>query len=702
MPDSNQSEAAPVKSIARSSLPRDNMTTFSRRVYTSAWLLLAFLAATTPLQAQFGTMWTFEKPPLEYWQKQYGFKPDQSWLDHARLSVLRWPGCTASFVSDKGLILTNHHCARSCAAAVAPADSDYMTTGFVASTSAEEKKCPSLFLDQLVGIEDITDRIKDGQIIREQCEKDGSVCQIVSFYRGGRYSLYRYRRFKDIRFVFMPEEQVAFYGGDADNFTYPHYALDIAVLRAYENDQPYKPEHFLHWSADGAGDGETVFAVGTPGATNRLTSAGQLEYFRDVIYPGSVIQSARRISVFKTLSARGEAEQRKYNNQLFGAMNGFKSGTRYLAGLQNERYMANSRAFDKQVQARVASRPELQEKYGNAWPLIAAAADSARAIEVHQRYYSFTATDHAWTASQIVRIAVQSQLPDSLRLSPYRQSAVPGLVKLMDEPVDTAYERVNTIAWFAEMQRELPANDPLLRSILRGRTPEQAATRMLAQSHLDEPAFRKSLLDGGIDAVRRSTDPFVIVARDANESFTPLAEAMSRYADVINTNAARVAQAIYAVYGDSLPPDATGTLRISDGIVAGYPYNGTIAPFKTSFYGLYARNAEFDNKGDFALPQRWLDARPRVDLSTPLNFVATTDIIGGNSGSPIINTKGEIVGLVFDNNIEGASNRSHFYPDVMRTVAVHARAIPEALRKVFKAPRIADELEALGTKELRR
>lgn len=662
----------------------------------------AYLPAS--FRPEFGTMWTFEKPPLEYWQARYGFKPDQAWLDHARLSVLRWPGCSASFVSENGLILTNHHCARSCAAAVAPADTDYVTTGFAASQHVDERKCPGLFLDQLVGTEDLTARIAaaraDGRAIgaeldtiRAHCTRDGSVCQIVGLYQGGRYSLYRYHRFNDVRLVFVPEEQVAFYGGHADNFTYPRYAIDVALLRAYENDRPHRPEQFLRWSVTGPVEGDVVFVVGTPGVTGRLNSVAQMEYARDVIYPTTFLSYRRQISVLETLSARSEAERRQYSNRLFGAKNGFKSATRYLAGLQNERYMATRRAFEKELQAAVLSRPDLATKYGNAWRAIAAAADSARAIELHHRYYGFTATDHAWMASQIVRIAVQSQLPDSLRLSPYRSASVGDIRRLLDRPGDTAYERLNTIAWFAEMQSELPAHDPLLQAILAGRTAERATTEMLAQSRLADASFRKALLDGGLRAVQQSTDPFVVIARASNDRFTPLAEKLQRYYDVMSANSAKVAQSVHAVYGDAIPPDATATLRISDGVVAGYPYNGTIAPYKTTFYGLFARNAEFDNQGDFALPQRWLEARSRVDMSTPLDFVTTNDIIGGNSGSPVINTKGEVVGVIFDNNIEGASNRFFFSSDVMRAVAVHSSAILETIRNVFNAPQLADELE---------
>ena len=655
------------------------------------------------LTTGFGTMWTFEAPPLEYWKSRYGFAPDQTWLDHARLAMLRLPGCSGSFVSESGLILTNHHCARSCAAAVSPTDTDYIQTGFVANAVTEERKCPGLFVDQLVGIEDVSARIaaakarnQPGRMeiaaMREQCTKAGFICQVTALFQGGRYSLYRYRRFSDLRLVFVPEEQVAYYGGDSDNFTYPRYGIDVALLRAYENDQPYHPDHFLQWSVTGPIEGEAVFVVGNPGASGRLNTVAQMEYFRDVLYPTSLLQYKRQIFVLETLAARGAAERRTYGSRLFGAQNGFKSATGYLAGLHNERDMATKRAFETDLRGRVRARPELVARYGNPWRSILAAQDSARAISLQHRYYGFTATDHAWKASQIVRIVVQRQLPDTMRLAPYREANIAELERQLDQPIDTAYERLNTIAWFQEMQRELPANDPLLKAVFAGRTPEQAATQMLTQTRLDYTDFRNALLAGGVAAVQRSTDPFIVVARAINTRFTPLTERMQRYNETVAANAELATQAIYAIYGDALPPDATSSPRISDGVVAGYPYNGTMAPYKTSFYGLFARNVEFDGKGDFALPQRWLQAKPRIEGSTPLDFVTTNDIIGGNSGSPVINGKGEFVGVIFDNNIEGSSNRFFFADDVMRAVAVHARAIVETIRNVFGAARLADEL----------
>ncbi|HUP88128.1 MAG TPA: S46 family peptidase [Longimicrobiales bacterium] len=696
----------------------------ARLVYTAILLLALFgtkaqaqLTSKANLPAgyrpEFGTMWTFENPPLDYWKTRYNWTPDQAWLDHARLSSIRLPGCSASFVSENGLVMTNHHCARSCTAAVAPADTDYMKTGFVAPNVADEKKCPGLFVDQLVGIEDVTSRIqgkvtasnsakrveqRDAEIaaIQRDCSTGGLTCQVTGLYQGGIYSLYKYRRYNDLRLVFAPEEHIAFYGGDPDNFTYPRYDIDVTLLRVYENNQPSRPQHFLKWSANGAQDGELVFVIGNPGGTGRLNTVAQMEYLRDIGYPGQLATFTRQINILKELSSRSEAARRQYNNTLFGAQNSFKAITGYLGGLTNENYMKQKRTFEKDFRARIAKDPKLAAQYGSAWGAIAAAEDSLRQIAMKQRYYGFTGSTYANIASGLVRVPLQEALADSLRLPNYRGNALNSLKAQLGSPqlqIDTAFERANTAAWLRAMQSELDAKDPVLVAVLAGRTPEQAAADLIKGTQLGNADFRKTLISGGTAAIQQSTDPYIVLARGINTRYMPVATKVNRLNSVISANAEKIGQAVYAAYGKALPPDATFTLRISDGIVAGYPYNGTIAPYKTSFYGLFARNAEFDNKGDFELPARWLARRSQMDLSTPLDFVTTNDIIGGNSGSPVINRNGEVVGLTFDGNIESVSNRFFFSDEVMRAVHVHSRAIPETIRNVFGAPRLADELE---------
>ena len=695
-----------------------------RRILVCAAALLVFASAgraqtvskanlPASYRPEFGTMWTFDAPPLEYWKARYNFTPDQSWLDHVRLSSIRLPGCSASFVSENGLVMTNHHCARACISAVSPADTNYQRTGFVAPTMNEEKKCPGLYVDQLVGIEDVTSRIqakttastsakrveqRDAEIaaIQKDCTSGNMTCQVVGFYQGGMYSLYKYRRYSDLRIVFAPEEEISFYGGDPDNFTFPRYDVDVTLLRVYDNNAPFKPKDYLKWSANGAQDNELVFVVGNPGSTGRLLTIAQMNYLRDVSYPAQLAGLKRQIDIYHNLSTRSEAVKRQYENQLFGAENSYKAITGYLSGLTNEKIMTSKRSFEKDFRARIMKDPKLAAQYGPAFTAIERAQDSLKQIAVKQRYYPFSGSLLLNIAAIAARLPSQEALADSMRLNAYRGNSLMNLKNQLSSPqlaIDTAFERANIAAWLTAAKGELDPKDPVLVAILAGRTPEQAAADFIKSSQLGNADFRKTLITGGAATVSQSTDPLVVLARQLDKYSLPLANKVQRLNNTISANAEKVGQAIFAAYGKSLPPDATFTLRITDGVVAGYPYNGTIAPYKTSFYGMFARNAEFDDKPPFHLPKRWQDHKSALDLSTPLDFVSTNDIIGGNSGSPVINRNAEVVGLIFDGNIESLPNRFIFTDDVARSVSVHSRALPEVIRKVFEAPRLADELE---------
>ena len=661
---------------------------------------------------EFGTMWTFDSPPLEYWKARYNFTPDQAWLDKVRLASIRLPGCSSSFVSADGLIMTNHHCARSCISEVSPADTNYQTTGFVAATREQEKKCPNLYVDQLQSIEDVTSRVhakitatsparrveqRDAEIaaIQRECQQGGGLtCQVVGMYQGGVYSLYRFRRFSDLRLVFAPEEAVSFFGGDPDNFTFPRYDLDVTLLRAYENDRPLRPEHFLKWSASGAQEGELVFVTGNPGSTGRLLTVSQMEFLRDVTYPAQLAQLKRQIAILEQLSAQSPEAKRRYENTLFSAQNSLKAITGYLSGLTDDSIMARKRSFEQDFRARVNKDAKLRGQFGTAWARIDSAQQQLKRIAVQARYYPLAGSTLLNVAAQIVRLPAQEALADSARLPQYRGNAIANLRnQLLNIPVDPVVERANIAAWLMAAQQELDPKDPMLVAVLAGRTPEQAAADIVKATQLGDVAFRRPLVEGGAAAVAASNDPLIQLARRIQPIAMPIAQRQARLNYQISSEAERVGQAIFAAYGKSLPPDATFSLRISDGVVKGYPMNGTIAPYKTTFYGLYARNAEFDDKEPFHLPPRWKNARNALDLGTPLDFVSTNDIIGGNSGSPVINRNAEVVGLIFDGNIEQLPNRFIFTDEVARAVSVHSRAIPEAIRKVFNAPRLADELE---------
>lgn len=664
---------------------------------------------------EFGTMWTFDAPPLAYWKERYGFTPDQRWLDNVRLSAIRIPGCSASFVSANGLVMTNHHCARECTASSSSRDSNYIETGFAAGTQADEKKCRGMWADQLQSITDVTERVRAAvrgtsaaqqaqqrtaaiERLQRECATSAEiVCEVVTFYQGGRYSLYKYRRWNDVRLVMAPEEGIAFYGGDPDNFTYPRYCLDLTLLRVYENDRPVQPANYLRWSSAGALENDLVFVTGNPGSTGRLLTLAQMEYLRDVDYPARLAQYDRMLAIWKPLAAASAEGTRAYQNNIFSFENSKKAVTGYRSGLLDSAVMARKRAFERDFRRRINADPALRARYGTAWDEVAKAQQELTGFATALRWQSFGGGSNLLNlAGGMVRIPSQAAMPDSARLAQYRGQGLDRLRQLlMATRIDTAFERQALAATLAEWKASLPPTDPALRAALAHGSgdPARAAAALVAKTTLADTAVRRALLDGGTPAVNASRDPLIAIARLVEPVNRRLAMRAARLDAVIASNAERIGQAIYAAYGTTLPPDATFTLRISDGLVKGYPMNGTLASYKTTMFGLYARAADFDHKPPFNLPERWARGRDRLDLATPMNFVSTNDIIGGNSGSPVINRNAEVVGLIFDSNIEALPNRFIYGDDVGRSVSVSSRAIVEALRKLYSADRIANELE---------
>ncbi|MEX2280916.1 MAG: S46 family peptidase [Gemmatimonadota bacterium] len=574
----------------------------ARFVIVAAWVLWSWPAIAQQTTGQqpaagrvagyvpeFGTMWTFEAPPLDYWKTRYNFTPDAGWLDRVRLASVRLPGCSASFVSDRGLVMTNHHCARACITAVSPADTNYQAVGFTAPSQQQEKKCPGLYVDQLQSTSDVTARIRakvtaataatrveqrdaEMQAIQRECQQSPTtICQVVGMYQGGMYSLYTYRRFSDVRLVMAPEETVSFFGGDPDNFTFPRYDLDVTLLRVYENEQAHRSENFLRWSAAGATEGELVFVTGNPGSTGRLLTVAQMEYLRDVQYPA---QLARNIQMLRTLTQRSEAAKRQYENALFSAENSQKAITGYYAGLTDEKIMARKRAFERELRNRVSADARLRAEYGGAWAAIEQAETELKSLAKQARYYPVGGSTLLQFAGALVRLPGQEALHDSLRLAQYRGNALTNLKNQLSGaiPVDTMLERLNIETWLRAAQQELDPKDPLLVTLLAGRRPEQAAVDLLKATQLGDPNARSALMKGGNAAIAASKDPLIVAVRKLEPSAITVSKRVARLNSIISANAEKVGQAQFAVYGKALPPDATFTLRISDGVVKRLPH----------------------------------------------------------------------------------------------------------------------------------
>jgi len=663
-----------------------------------------------------GKMWTFDAPPLDYWAKRYDFHPSQAWLDHARLSSVRIPGCTASFVSADGLIMSNHHCARGCADAVTHPGEDFLANGFYAPTRAEERACPNFSVDQLVEITDVTSQVNGAvphgatadraatardsasEAIQNACEQatPNSHCEVITMYRGGQFKLYRFHRWTEARLVFVPETDAASFGGDPDNFTYPRHDMDMSFIRVYENGQPAHVDQYYRWSQNGSKEGDLVFVVGNPGNTSRLQTIAQLEYLRDAQYPAALTSLNSQVAVYQQLARLSPERARAAENTIFYLQNSQKAYLGYLAGLLDRQLLDRKRDWERNFRAKVNADPNLRKLYGPAWTNIALIKQQQRTLDVRSRYYGFGAFRSRLLnmAGALVRLPVETAKPDSVRLPAYREANRGNLERMLNNPapIDTTQEIALLTSYFTAMARELPATDPVRRAALAGRSPADAARAMVTSTEIGTADARKALLQGGTPAVAASHDPFIRLARVIDPLARPIIKRVNALAHQEEQNDELVARALLAVFGNTVAPDATFSLRISDGEVARYPYNGTFGQPYTTFYGLYDRTFGFAGQAPWNLAPRWLAAKDRVNLATPLNGVSTNDITGGNSGSPLINRNGEIVGLIFDGNIEQLPLDFIFLEATGRSVWVDSRGIIEALRHVYDAGTLADEL----------
>ena len=690
------------------------MTNSRPRFLTSVVAPALLLLATATLCLADEGMWTLDDFPKQVLKDGYGFEPTDSWLEHVRLSSARLGrGCSASFVSSSGLVMTNYHCVTQCIEELSTAESNLSRDGFQAATPQEERACSRVEVNQLLSTKDVTAAVQastkdlSGEAfvkaqqaemsrLEKECAEDGKYrCEVVTLYHGGRYHLYRYKAYQDVRLVFAPEFQTAFFGGDPDNFNFPRYNLDLAFLRVYENGAPARTEHHFFWSRAGAKEGELVFVAGHPGSTRRLLTQSQLEYLRDVSLPAGLMRSSEQRGLLLQFAKLGSEQRRIAADDLVSVENRLK-GTRgrFEALTDKAAFEAKSRA-ERDLRARIAADPERQRRYGSAWEEIGKAQEAKRRLRVaygnleQRQGFDSDLYTHAVT---LVRAAEELPKPNGERLRELRDSALPTIKQRLFAPVPVHKDlEMVQLGWsLMKLREEMGADHPVVKKVLGERSPDELARYLLEGSVLDQAEERKRLWDGGAAAVSASTDPMIRLAALVD----PDARAVRRAYDdeveaVEKKNGELIARAFFEDRGPGTYPDATSTLRVTFGTVRGFPHQGNpVSPF-TDFAGLFARQT---GREPFALPDRWLQAKGGMKLSTPFNFTADTDIIGGNSGSPIFNRNGEIVGLVFDGNIYSLGGDYWFDERVNRTVAVHSQGILEALRGVYRAEAIAKDL----------
>jgi hypothetical protein len=689
---------------------------FSRTFRTIVLLSAALtLAAATAIHAEEG-MWTFDNPPVKLLKSKYGFTPTQEWLDHLRLSSVRLnDGGSGSFVSANGLLLTNHHVARGQLQKNSTAEHDYVRDGFYADTPDKEMKSPDLEVNILVAMHDVTARVQGAAtgitdeakalkareaetaaIEKESKDKTGLRSDVVPLYEGGEYWLYQYKAYTDVRLVFAPEQQAAFFGGDPDNFTYPRYDLDMALFRVYDKDgKPLHTENFLKWNPKGAAPGELIFISGHPGSTERQDTMAELLAERDVRGPAVIEYINRRIASAEEFAAQGPEQARLVGSTIFNYQNSLKVYVGRADALADKAIVAKKQVEEDDFRKKVAANPEWQKEFGGAWDLIAAtekkAAPRTKAIlfrRTDSRLFSI--------ARQIEQLVTEQKKPDGERLPGYHEAELETLKFQLFSPakIYASTEKLYMKTALHLAAEKLGKDDEYLQTLTQGKDIDSFVDSVVDGTKLYDANVRKALVEGGEAAVAASTDPMIVAARRTD----PLAREYQRWQrdeveSVLTEAGEKLGKARFLVYGKDAYPDATFTLRLSYGTVKGYPYNGTVAPPFTTFYGLYDRAASFSNQSPFDLTPKEVAGRDKLNLATPINFVSTGDIIGGNSGSPVVNREGELVGLIFDGNIESLAGDFVYEGEKNRAVAVHSAGMIEGMRKLYGADMLADELE---------
>jgi hypothetical protein len=674
-------------------------------------------------------MWLFNAPPLTQLKEKYQFEPTQQWLEHLQKSSVRFnSGGSGSFVSANGLVITNHHVGADTLQKISDPQHNYLKDGFYARTKADEIKSTDLELNVLMSIEDVTARVngavKPGMtndqassarssviaaIEKESKDKTGLRSDVVTLYQGGAYHLYRYKRYDDVRLVFAPEQQIAFYGGDPDNFEYPRYDLDICIFRVYENGKPTKIDNFLKWNSRGPSDGELTFVSGSPGKTDRQLTLDELADMRDRFLPYVLRMFNRREVLGLAYGARSLENGRRARDDLFGDQNNRKRYDGYLAGLLDPQIWAQLQAREQKLRDAIVRDPKLRSTAGaydrikNAQTEIAKNAplynylEQERPTPVGYRGPRTLFGNLFKYARLLLRAVDERAKPNGERIPQFRDSARDSLeLELFStEPVYDDYEILRLTDSLTDFASQFGADDPLVKKVLAGKSPHDRAIELVSGSKLKDVAVRKDLYGEGAAALQAAHDPMIDLARLIDG---PAREAKKIYdaQDEIKKQAySEIAKARFAIEGTGSYPDATFTLRLSYGTVRGYEQDGKQIPAFTDFAGLYERAAEHDNRPPFDLPKRWIDKKANLNLATHFDFVSDADIIGGNSGSPVVNKANEFVGIIFDGNIQSLVLDCIYTDTQARAVSVDSAAISEALRKVYDAGDLANELEGV-------
>ena len=690
---------------------------FGARRFTA--LILAVVIAVPLVGHADEGFWLFNRVPKEAIKKAYGVELSDAWLQRVQEASVRFPGGSGSFVSADGLVLTNHHVAMGFIEKLSTTERDYVKNGFVARDRVQELKIPDIELLVLRSITDVTAQVNRGvkpemppaaalaarraaiaAIEKEADAKTGLQSEVVTLYQGALYHLYQYKKFSDVRLVFAPEFDSAFYGGDPDNFTYPRYALDMALVRVYEQGKPLTIKHFIPWAPDGTNDGDPVFTSGHPGPTQRLNTMAHLEFVRDHSLPFNLDAYSRIRDALDEYRKEGPDAEREARDLFFGFENSLKSWRGQLQGLRDPALMSKKSKAEQSLRDAVMARADLKARFGDAWDAVAAARRALLSYNVERvmlegglGLYS----DYFIIARTLVRWAEESQRPNGERLPEYTDARKPAIERQMASTtaIPAGLEEARLAESLAIMRDTLGADHPAVTVALAGKSPADRAAELVGGTRLGEPAVRKALFAGGAAAIKASDDPFIEIARAIEPQARALRTRYDNEVIAVERDAyAKIAQALFATQGDAAYPDGTFTLRLSYGVIKGYEEEGkTIAPY-TDFRGLYARAEQHGMKPPYQYPASWSRTQATLNVDTPFNLVTTNDIVGGSSGSPLINARGELVGVIFDGNIQSLPGYFVYDGTVNRAVSVDVRGMIEAMRKVYQAEALVSELLA--------